>query len=251
MRLLLNVLILLMIAAVGVAGHHWYQQSQAHRSLVRATIQARQTIEEQIRYEAALTRAFEEDLKYPLTLDPGWFGPRPPRNRLLDTDAYWVDIAPEGDTGLHPPDPIVTSPRQAAFWYNPANGILRARVPFKDSEAVSLELYNHINNTDLRHVDPGEMLARRPLRQAIEGIDEGQVVNVSRQTPHPTAARASMAFERVETASPGRDTIRIDSGRLDPELPRRPGQQASDPQGAPPVFNRRNRAPLAPHPSSP
>jgi hypothetical protein len=38
------------------------------------------------------------------------------------------------------------------FWYNPALGVVRARVPRTLSDAEALELYNEVNGTRLQEL---------------------------------------------------------------------------------------------------
>jgi hypothetical protein len=42
----------------------------------------------------------------------------------------------------------------AAFWYNPYQGILRARVPVMISDEESLSVYNRINSSSLTSIFP-------------------------------------------------------------------------------------------------
>jgi hypothetical protein len=43
----------------------------------------------------------------------------------------------------------------AAFWYNPANGVVRARVPVTISDQRATELYNRINGVFLTSIFEG------------------------------------------------------------------------------------------------
>jgi hypothetical protein len=62
----------------------------------------------------------------------------------------WLDIAPPGDKSDHPSDPVITRGTQAGFWYNPNRGLFRARVAPQFNEEDTLELYNRLNNSNLR-----------------------------------------------------------------------------------------------------
>lgn len=87
---------------------------------------------------------------YPVTIDPSWFTSRP-INPLLAEGHPWVEIAHPSQQGLeHPMDIIAGSSVVASFWYNPATGVIRARVPDTGSEDETLALYNKINSTNLR-----------------------------------------------------------------------------------------------------
>jgi type II secretory pathway pseudopilin PulG len=91
---------------------------------------------------------------WPTTLDPAWFrrdasGPGGvPSNPLLTPDRPWVELATPDQAALtNPPERLALTRDLAAFWYNPARGIVRARVPLKGSEQASVALYNRINAT--------------------------------------------------------------------------------------------------------
>ena len=87
---------------------------------------------------------------WPATIDPAWFGSNPPRNELVTPDRPWVELATEDEAGLSDPDVRMTlNTRLASFWYNPYQGIIRARVPVEISDERALANYNAINGTHL------------------------------------------------------------------------------------------------------
>jgi hypothetical protein len=88
---------------------------------------------------------------WPATMDPAWFGGSPPRNTLMPPDAPWVEIAPEIEANLlDPPARVAPDRYHAGFWYNPYQGVVRARVPLTVSESRSVELYNRINGRSIK-----------------------------------------------------------------------------------------------------
>jgi hypothetical protein len=95
---------------------------------------------------------------WPLVLDPTWFGNDPPLNTLLTPDRPWVEIAPIEEAHLKDPNIRVAADyKTAAFWYNPYQGILRARVPFEISDERAREMYNQINGTVVSTIYGTEM----------------------------------------------------------------------------------------------
>ncbi|MEO0475444.1 MAG: hypothetical protein AAF085_05635, partial [Planctomycetota bacterium] len=131
-----------------------------------------------------------------------WFGEDVPANVLLEGERPWIDLAPPGDLGEHPPDPVVTGQDQAGFWYNPTTGTFRARVSPAASEALTLALYNEVNGTALGAFDVIPDTSRQPLAH----------------TPGKTPAKqyASMANKtwseaRVDDALPETDLITADA----------------------------------------
>lgn len=90
---------------------------------------------------------------WPQTVDPAWFKGDPPRNTLLSSDRPWVEVASaEQSHLLHPPVRIGTTSDIAGFWYNPYQGVLRARVPFTVSDEEAIRLYNRLNGTELASI---------------------------------------------------------------------------------------------------
>jgi hypothetical protein len=83
-------------------------------------------------------------------VDPQWFGAEPPRNGLVSPERPWVEVATPAEASLQdPPVRLTVDPKVAAFWYNPYQGVVRARVPVSISDAKSLAMYNAINGTRL------------------------------------------------------------------------------------------------------
>jgi hypothetical protein len=83
---------------------------------------------------------------WPVTVDPGWFLGSPPRNTLVPQDRPWVEVAPPDQAELLDPPLRISGSREiAGFWYNPYQGVVRARVPMAVSERKSIDLYNQVN----------------------------------------------------------------------------------------------------------
>ena len=156
MRLLIDSLIALMLIAIlaGILLHHRHaaQTRVDHQTVQQALAQlSAETI-----YHAALGEVELNDRGFPTQVRRKWFGENLPVNVLAPDGQPWLDLAPPGHTADQPPDPIITSPKQAGFWYNPNLGIFRARVPAALSNQQAVEIYNRVNGTKLvtRRVGP-------------------------------------------------------------------------------------------------
>lgn len=135
-------------AAVGIA------VSVSRRSTLQAdtetTAAELRRFQSEIHLRAATDTGDGTTLHWPPTVDPAWFKGKPPRNELLSRDRPWLEIAaPEQAHLRHPEIRIAIDRSLASFWYNPAQGIVRARVPPLLSDAETLSLYNTVNGARL------------------------------------------------------------------------------------------------------
>lgn len=162
MRLLIDSLIAVMLIGIlaGVLLHHRAGQQAAAR--VQQACEALARLHEQVVYHAALTGEVG-DPSFPNRVDRAWFPDGVPVNALAGASRPWIDSAPQGDKGQHPPDPVLDRPNQAGFWYNPASGIVRARVPRQITGQDTLDLYNHVNATALPRLPGDDDPARTPV----------------------------------------------------------------------------------------
>lgn len=173
---------------LGVIGGVLYlnrQEEQADEETA-SVMHALAQLHEQTKHQTAIATAIAGRDIVVAEVMPGWFPDGLPINVLAGPDQPWIDLAPPGDHGMHPPDPIVTGPTQAGFWYNPTTGVFRARVQPQISEAETLALYNRINASALDALEEAPDPAREPLAYT-PGIT-------------PTTSYASPAAEWVETA---------------------------------------------------
>ena len=155
MRLLIDTLIALMLAAVLGAVLMDHRQDQEQMDRVAAVQQAVRAIQSQALYRAAMREIDQTPNGYARRIDANWFS-QPPRNVLVEADggAYqWLDYAPEGGHEWFDPPRIVAAGDQAAFWYNPHRGLVRARVPMQFTQQETIDLYNLVNGTTLRIAD--------------------------------------------------------------------------------------------------
>lgn len=153
MRLLVDLVVLatlLAIIAGAVLHHRAVSRERAAVQEVRSDIRR---IEQELKMRAATGSVEVNGRGWPVEIDANWFGDNPPKNRLISTNRPWLEIAPPAHAELiHPSIRIAFDESVAAFWYNPANGIVRARVPQTVSDRRATELYNRINRVSLASI---------------------------------------------------------------------------------------------------
>ena len=163
MRIVIDIMIGLMLVAAVAGGLYLYNsRAQGERDIESVRV-ALQQLQEQATYHRTVQSAIADRDVLLVHVHAQWFGEDVPTNLLVSGDRPWIDLAPPGDLGEHPPDPVVQSERQASFWYNPTTGIFRARVSPASSEAQTLALYNNVNGTDLPGFEQIPDLSRLPL----------------------------------------------------------------------------------------
>ena len=153
MRLLVDLVVLATLLAIvtgAVLHHRAVGRERAAVQEVRSDIRR---IEQELKVRAATGAVEVNGRGWPLEIDAAWFGDDPPQNRLISTDRPWLEIAPPAHAELtHPSIRIAFNESVAAFWYNPANGVVRARVPLTVSDQRATELYNRINHVALASI---------------------------------------------------------------------------------------------------
>ena len=158
MRRLIEILIIGTVALV-IGGMLYYRatnQTLEHDADFVAGEVRRFELE--IKVRAATTSAELTERAWPMTIDPAWFE-SPPQNTLVSRDRPWVEVAPPEHAELFDPVyRIALDPTLASFWYNPYQGVIRARVPIAINDEQALRLYNRINGTRLT-----ELYATPPL----------------------------------------------------------------------------------------
>ncbi len=130
--------------------------------------------------------------RFPTSIDPRWFEGVEPRN-VLAGSRPWLDVAPAGDAHDHPPDPILRRPDQAGFWYNPARGTFRARVPAQVTDEATVKLYNDLNNSALVRLTEEKGGSRRPTIPL-----EMQIATLRRGATASGEARGAESVEPAE-----------------------------------------------------
>jgi len=187
MRLLLDSMIVLMLVgiAVGVVVYQKSVNRRAHNQEV--VVQGLSEFQEQVTLHGAIEMIEDQEAAlyprlYPPHIEPHWFQAGAPQNPLISSDRPWLDIAPEEDFSDQPPDPLASSQEQAAFWYNPNNGVVRARVPRQVSDRLTLELYNTVNHTALSLLPDDRDPERIPFTFNPSPTSTGQLASLVRRT---------------------------------------------------------------------
>jgi len=171
MRWLVNTIagLLTLSLAAGVVMHN--RTERRERSAVAEVRADLRRLEKEIRRRGATGLVEVNGRGWPLTLDPSWFGDDPPVNRLLPPDRPWIEIAPpEHRDYLHPIVRQSYDEHVPAFWYNPALGIVRARVPVMVSDHLATELYNRVNNVALASIFEGLPMPEREPERAQNAV---------------------------------------------------------------------------------
>ncbi|MCA9291931.1 MAG: hypothetical protein KDA25_12435 [Phycisphaerales bacterium] len=138
-----------LVTGVAYAVHEQRREELA----IAATRDGLRTIMQHIALRAALEAEVELTPRgYPSTIDPAWFADGLPANELVGAGHPWMEVAREREYAREHPRERTAAFDAAAFWYNPANGIVRARVPIGGSDADALALYNRLNDTNLKNL---------------------------------------------------------------------------------------------------
>lgn len=163
MRIVIDIMIGLMVVSVIAGGVYLYNSRAQEENKVDAVRTALEQLEQQSDYHHTVQSAMAQRDVLLVHIHEQWFGEDVPTNVLLDGDRPWIDLAPPGDLGEHPPDPVASSEQQAGFWYNPTTGVFRARVRPAASEAQTLAMYNEVNGTALLGFEQIPDSSRQPL----------------------------------------------------------------------------------------
>ncbi len=155
MRRIVDLLAILTIATIAAA---WYVTRDTG-AMQSSAEEARLEVD---RLRAAVLLRSQSDRHllnkqgWPMAIDPAWFDRDTlPLNPLVDADRPWLELAAPEQAGWQHPRPIFVVDRSTAmFWYNPALGIVRARVELQTTDAETLAMYNATNNTALTSINP-------------------------------------------------------------------------------------------------
>lgn len=208
MRIVIDIMIGLMLVAVVAGGLYLYNTEANDQREVASVRAALQQFQEQAAYHTTVQSAMAGRDVLLVHLHREWFGEDVPTNGLLKGDRPWIDLAPPGDLGLHPPDPVASSEDQAGFWYNPTTGTFRARVSPAASEALTLELYNEVNGSSLPAFDVIPDTSRQPL------------AHTPGQTPAKQyASMANKTWSEVAVPEPALETDLLTAPAVDPSQP--------------------------------
>jgi len=177
MRRVVDIVVILAIAAVaGVVVSH-RSAEDASLATMADVQQSLDRLYERASYFGALDSSLKDSKTlWPVAVLPEWFDESLPSNGLLSgvtkphrtpdgaaASRPWLDIAPPGDEGAHPPDPVAVRPDQAQFWYNPNIGVFRARVAPHLGHDDAISMYNRLNGLELAELHHDTMVTRTPL----------------------------------------------------------------------------------------
>jgi hypothetical protein len=156
MRIVIDSLVAVMLAGVLASVIMFNREDGVEEHLVEQTREAVREVRQQLTLQVALEKTDLNDYGWPRTIDPDWFTSGLPKNTLLDENARpWLEVAGIGDRDRdHPANIVASSKTLAAFWYNPYNGVVRARVPEGTTDETSLRLYNSVNASLITSVVP-------------------------------------------------------------------------------------------------
>jgi len=202
MRPLIDSMILAMVLMIAVGVVSYRQSVKIKREQLHTVQSSLDEFDARLAIESALWQAEQPDTgNYPPQVHPEWFKDHVPNNPLVSSDRPWIDIAPPDDFHEHPPDPLITRPDQAAFWYNPNLGIVRARVPRQVSNRESLELYNRVNRLSLAALPTDDNPQRVPLAYQPPRDETTRHASPTRQTLADIQTRESTKPDDPEDES--------------------------------------------------
>lgn len=156
-----------MLVALAAGAWLYIRQKDEEEARINEVRLAVTRLSREVRLRAAMGDAAVNGRGWPRTIDPDWFAGSVPRHNLLTGDRPWIEVAPPDQADLaNPPIRVAVTKDLAAFWYNPGNGIVRARAPMTLSDKRATELYNEINGTTLasifEDIVPRDRLLTRP-----------------------------------------------------------------------------------------
>jgi len=136
----LIVVVILGILAAIVVPQFSDASHETSESALRSTIASLRTLID-LQYHAATPPG------YPATIDSAWFatggGLTHPEN-TFGIPSVEIDSTAGRS---HPPNKMLTAAMPGAFWYNPTNGLFRARIANRGSNAATLAAYNRVNDS--------------------------------------------------------------------------------------------------------
>ena len=198
MRIVIDIMIGLMVVSTIAGGVYLYTSRAQEETQVQAVRTALVQLEKQADYNRTVQSAMAGRDVLLVHIHEQWFGEDVPANVLLDSDRPWIDLAPPGDLGEHPPDPVASKESQAGFWYNPTTGVFRARVLPAASEAQTLALYNQINGTALPGFEQIPDSSRQPLAHVPGTTPAKQYASMANKTWSEPVAEDSLATDLIE-----------------------------------------------------
>jgi hypothetical protein len=229
MRRLLSYIMFLVLLSGTIAAWSWNRsEREMLDDQVDGARQATQRLERAIRIQAATGKAPMNGRGWPETVDPAWFGEDPPLNPFIPVGRPWVEVASEDEDQLTDP-PIRQSVTRdlAMFWYNPANGIVRARVGPMISDQRAVDVYNRINGSSV----PSLFDARARLRDApmLSPAQERLLAGASSSKKPPLVVVRRLERPVDTEIVPGSESAQPGAEGSEQSEPQTPLKQASAP----------------------
>lgn len=148
--ILFGIMVVVLATGAYLAVMHARADDRHEQSAISMTAGAIDRFEQELRFRGAMGEGRPNGRGFPTTVDRDWFNGDVPRNAMLPPAHPWLEIASDRQAHLaHPPTRVALDERVPGFWYNPASGIVRARVPQTASDERAVELYNEINGADI------------------------------------------------------------------------------------------------------
>lgn len=150
MKFVWVIMVAVLLGGSGWIVNHALSAKQDQIAAEQRTQSALKQIERQIRIMAGSNGAELNGRGWPITIDPAWFGTDVPKNALLTGARPWLEVASPDEKALtHPVVRQAVNRDVAAFWYNPSNGIVRARAGVMVSDKAAIEAYNRVNSSSI------------------------------------------------------------------------------------------------------
>ena len=160
--------IMVAVALAGAVGAYLFHRASEQREqlAVDATRDAVADIKRKMRFLIATEEIEVNEAGWPEVIDPRWFEGEPPRNIVLGARHPWLEVATTLEYALdHPAQRVAINEQLAGLWYNPAKGIVRARVPQTVSDQNTIDIYNRINGSSIT-----ELFDSSPKKRILEEI---------------------------------------------------------------------------------
>ena len=146
MRPRLTTLLLLVLLGLSFGAWTHFDRLAERERLVEDALRAQRTIQSEIRLRSLLKGAENSPQGWVLEVKSSWFSPGEAENPLLaDFGRPWMDVAGDGERRMRHPENRIARKGDAAWWYNPAHGVVRGRVPDQGTDRATIELYEFIN----------------------------------------------------------------------------------------------------------
>lgn len=138
------------LMVVGILGGAAYQQREdrLREERVLQVQSSLQEIQRQALFRGSVGTAPKSPRGFAMRLDPEWVGFHR-FNPLLSGERPWVEVASIDEKLHEEPRRITGDKGEAGFWYNPYQGVVRARVPMQISIEATVEFYNSVNGAKL------------------------------------------------------------------------------------------------------